>query len=189
MTLAGYKIIQQVDLKRNQTLFNVLSFLGSLIFIVVIGLGLMMLPEGDLATIDGWLLLIIFLGLSIYVIVHEAIHVISMKLFSKEKIIVGFNWRHAFAGMNNAVFTRHQYTFIALAPSISLGIILFIAMLNFNSQLSVFAFLLFIIAQNFAGSTGDFYVVYVLSQIQGHVLVHDDGLVMSYYIPSNTTTK
>jgi hypothetical protein len=189
MTPVGYKLFHQVDLKKNQALFNVLSFLGSLIFIVSIVIGLMMMPTGDLETIDFWLLLEIFLGLAGYVILHEAIHVIAMKLFSKEKITIGFNWRHAFAGMKNAFFTRDQYAFIALAPSLFLGIMLFIGMIIFYGQLALYAFLLFIIAQNFAGSTGDFYVVYVLSQIQGRVLVHDDGLVMSYYIPLPTTSK
>lgn len=189
MTPIGYELYQRVNLKTNQTLFNLLSFLGSLIFVLTIGLGLMLVPQGDLSSIDFLLLIYIFLGLGLYVLFHEAIHVWMMKAFSKEKITVGFNWRHAFAGMKDAYFTRSQYALIALAPSIILGACVALAMMIFYDNLSIYAFLLFILAQNFAGSTGDYYVVYLLTQIKGPLFVQDDGLIMSYYILSNKTTK
>lgn len=189
MTPAGYELVHVVDLKNNHSLFNILSFLGSLIFIVSIGMGLLFFPEGDLHTINLGLLLSIFLGLGLYVILHETIHVVMMKVFSKEKITVGFNWRHAFAGMKQGYFTRTQYAMIALAPSIILGGLLLAAILYFYQDVAAYTFVLFIVSQNFAGSTGDFYVVYVLSQLKENILINDDGLTMSYFQKMESSDK
>ena len=76
-----------------------------------------------------------------------------MKIFSKEKINISIKFPTISVG-SNAKYSKKQFSIIALAPVIILGIILILLIL-FSSKDYTFLWSI-LLTLNFAGSGGDF---------------------------------
>lgn len=125
--------------------------IGNFIFFVLIGIVFIILNNSmESNNIKGqWFLL----GCFGYIILHEIIHLIFMKIFSKEKISISIKSPTISVG-SNAIFSKKQFSIIALAPVIILGILLVLLIL-FTSEEYTFLWSILLIL-NFAGSGGDY---------------------------------
>ena len=125
--------------------------IGNFIFFVLIGIVFIILNNSvENNTIKSqWFLL----GCILYIILHEITHLIFMKIFSKEKINISIKFPTISVG-SNAKYSKKQFSIIALAPVIILGIILILLIL-FSSKDYTFLWSIFL-TLNFAGSGGDF---------------------------------
>ena len=85
--------------------------------------------------------------------IHEITHLIFMKIFSKEKINISIKFPTISVG-SNAKYSKKQFSIIALAPVIILGIILILLIL-FSSKDYTFLWSI-LLTLNFAGSGEDF---------------------------------
>ena len=125
--------------------------IGNFIFFVLIGIVFIILNNSVENNIikSQWFLL----GCILYIILHEITHLIFMKIFSKEKINISIKFPTISVG-SNAKYSKKQFSIIALAPVIILGIILILLIL-FSSKDYTFLWSI-LLTLNFAGSGGDF---------------------------------
>ena len=125
--------------------------IGNFIFFILIGIVFIILNNSvENNTIKSqWFLL----GCILHIILHEITHLIFMKIFSKEKINISIKFPTISVG-SNAKYSKKQFSIIALAPVIILGIILILLIL-FSSKDYTFLWSI-LLTLNFAGSGGDF---------------------------------
>lgn len=184
MRIAGlpdhYRQVAEVNLKTDALLLTLLNALGTFLFLNILGVGFLIQPVA-FNVLTWYHLLWLGLGLVLYIVAHEGIHALCMKMFSNQALTLGVNAQAAYAGMKNAYFTKREYAIIALSPCVALGFILLGALFFYWTDHGAYVALLVILGQNFAGSVGDYYVFQRLASLPKDALVNDDGLKMHYY--------
>ncbi len=113
-----------------------------------------------------------------YIILHEAVHGVAMKICGTKKCKFGFTGLYAYAGSDD-YYDKKGYLFIAMAPVVFWGIIL--AILNVVVPTSWFWVVYFVQIGNISGAAGDLYVTYKFSKLPNDILVHDSGVGMKVY--------
>lgn len=114
----------------------------------------------------------------LYIILHEAVHGVAMKICGTKKIKYGFTGIYAFAGSND-YYDKKSYIFIALAPVVLWGIVL--AAVNFFVPREWFWVIYFVQISNISGAAGDFYVTAKFSRFPKDILVKDYGVGMTVF--------
>lgn len=123
--------------------------------------------------------LIAFAGLSIgYILLHELVHGIAMKLFGTKKIKYGFTGMYAFAASDD-YYPKIPYICIALAPIAVWGIVLAVAL--FLVPVEWFWIVYSIQLFNMSGAAGDLYVTVRFLSMPKDILVRDYGVAMTVY--------
>ncbi len=123
-------------------------------------------------------LLIIFGFMVIYMILHELVHGVCIKYFSKKKARYGFTGLYAFAG-SDCYFNKKSYIIIALAPVVLWGAVL--ALLNVLLPIEYFWFVYLLQIINISGATGDLYVTMKFCRLPSDILVQDTGVAMTVF--------
>ena len=114
----------------------------------------------------------------IYLILHELVHGMAMKICSTKKIEYGFTGIYAFAGSRD-FYDKKSYIFIALAPVVILGIV--IAVINAFVSDEWFWVVYLIQISNFSGAVGDYFVVLKFSKMPRDILIQDSGVSMKVF--------
>lgn len=182
----GYTQIYKIDLQKNKKvalLLNSLSLLicATMIFLpisfslfpsfydtMLVGKSIHILAKG--ATI--------FIGIIIYIFLHEWTHGICMRYFSTLPVHYGLTTLYAYGG-SNAYFNKKNYIIIALAPLFIWGIILTI--INMLVPVSWFWVVYLIQIINLTGGIGDLYVTWKLIKMPSDILIQDNGVSMAIY--------
>lgn len=118
----------------------------------------------------------------VYMLLHELVHGITMKLFGTKKVKYGFTGLYAFAGSED-YYPKLPYIIIALAPVVVWGIVL--AVVNCLVPENWFWVVYFIQISNISGAAGDFYVTIKFSRMPKDILVRDAGIGMTVYSAEN----
>ncbi len=116
----------------------------------------------------------------LYVLLHEAIHGIVMKLLGCQKLNYVFSGLYISAGCHE-FFTKWAYLLIDLAPVVLLG-----AVLNLFCVLVPYSwYWIFYLLQilNIAGAAGDYFIAYRLLTFDDSILVCDAGTHVIVYAP------
>ncbi len=180
----GYQPYLTVDLQKNKKLALSVSGVAILIiatmavpmsFVVPIN-SLFDLSQGLVNYILRFAVLVV--GFIAYIILHEAVHSVAMKLCGTKKVKFGFTGLYAFTGSND-YYDKASYIFIALSPVILWGIVLLIA--NFLVPVSWFWVVYFIQIINVSGAVGDAYVTIKFAKLPKDMLVQDSGINMTVY--------
>lgn len=182
---AGYGHIRTLNLVNERRPAFTVSITALAIGVGAILLGRLHLPLaalvrwGDIpATLLSFTLLIA--GFILYVIGHELVHGLFIRIFSGKRATFGFNWLYAYAG-SEGYFTKGQYTVIALAPVAMFGALFLALALLLPPEWFWHAQLLQ--AYNLAGAAGDYYVVALAAKMPRGLLVRDTGFTMDFYAP------
>jgi len=122
----------------------------------------------------GVLLILIFL----YMVLHELVHGIAMKMCGTKKVKYGFTGLYAFAGSED-YYDKKSYIFIALAPVVLWGVVL--AVINPFVSAEWFWVVYMIQIMNLSGAAGDFLVTVKFSRLPADVLIQDYGVGMKVY--------
>lgn len=122
--------------------------------------------------------IILIVGMLVYILLHELVHGIAMRLYSGQKPFYGFTGMYAYAG-SPCYFNRTSYTVIALAPIVLLGIVLLV--LNLLLGREWFWIIYLIQITNLSGAAGDLYVTRLLAKIPEEILINDVGVRMTVY--------
>lgn len=117
-------------------------------------------------------------GMVVYLILHELVHGVFMRHFSKMRPHYGFTGMYAYAG-SEAYFDKFSYIIIALAPIVILGIVIAVV----NSLVSEAWFWVVYIIQiaNISGAAGDLYVTARFQRLPKDIFVQDTGVTMTVY--------
>lgn len=180
----GYDAFYAVDLqkdKKTALLVNVLAILiAAVLFVpmqIVLPVGSMFTPKNGMG--DDWfraLLLIVLMVL--YMVLHELVHGIAMKLCGTKKVKYGFTGMYAFAGSKD-FYDKRGYIFIALAPVVLWGVVL--AVINFMVPVEWVWGIYFVQIVNLSGAAGDLFVTVRFSRFPKDILVQDYGVGMTVY--------
>ncbi len=117
----------------------------------------------------------------LYIILHEAVHGVAMKICGTKKIKYGFTGLYAFAGSDD-YYGKKPYIFIALAPVILWGIVL--AVINPFVPRDWFWVIYLIQILNLSGAAGDLFVTIRFSRFPKDILVKDYGVGMHVFSKS-----
>ena len=125
-----------------------------------------------------------FIGVLIVVtILHELIHGLFYKIYTKQKLRFGISLSCAFCGIPDIYVYRKAMIITAIAPCIIISSIFLVLMIFCNNQ---WMFLLYLItfASHFAGCIGDIYSVKLLlfKYKNENTLINDTGPKQTIYI-------
>ena len=122
--------------------------------------------------------IVLMVSMIAYLILHEAVHGIAMKICGTKKVKYGFTGLYAYAGSDD-FYDKKSYIFIALAPVVLWGIVL--AVVNCFVSENWFWVVYFIQISNISGAAGDIYVTAKFSKMPSDILVTDCGVGMTVY--------
>ena len=180
----GYEKIYSVDLQKNKKMLFGINGLALLIMAIMIVPVCFYIPMITLFDMEKGILLyilrfaVLLLGGVVYIILHELVHGIAMKLCGTKKIKYGFTGMYAFAGSDD-YYSKKPYIFIALAPVVLWGVVLLA--INLLVPTEWFWVVYFIQIGNISGAAGDFFVTFKFSRMPSDILVKDYGVGMEVY--------
>ena len=116
---------------------------------------------------------------SLYMVLHEGLHLFFMRMFSGRKLRVSFVFPSVSVSCEG-LFPRKQFIAIASAPVLILGIILILLLLLLPEG---YAFL------NAAGSGGDFLEIFHALRYPRTALFQDRGDETAVYSAKNLSTS
>ncbi|MBE6750531.1 MAG: DUF3267 domain-containing protein [Ruminococcaceae bacterium] len=125
----GYREIYSIDLQKNKKMSVKVNLLAVVIAVAMIVPMAFIVPiyiafdfgDGDLAYFAR--LAALFGLMAVYMVLHELVHGIAMKICGTKKVKYGFTGLYAFAGSDD-YYDKKAYIFIALAPVVLWGIVL-----------------------------------------------------------------
>ncbi|MBO4432754.1 MAG: DUF3267 domain-containing protein [Clostridia bacterium] len=180
----GYKEYYSINLqkdKKTAILVNALALGIAVIMAIVMSFNVSIFTIFDIENgfKDYIIRLVVFvLSIIAYLILHEAVHGIAMKICGTKKVKYGFTGLYAFAGSDD-YYTKGAYIFIALAPIVLWGIVLTI--INIFVPQSWFWVVYFIQIMNISGAAGDLFVTIKFSRFPNDILVKDLGVGMTVF--------
>ncbi len=121
---------------------------------------------------------VLMVSIIAYMVLHELVHGITMKICGTKKVKYGFTGLYAFAGSDD-YYDKKSYITIALAPVIVWGVV--IAIINCLVSNEWFWVVYFIQIMNISGAAGDIYVTCKFSKMPSDILVRDHGVGMKVY--------
>lgn len=179
-----YREICSIDLQKNKKLSVKVNLLAVIIAVLMAIPMHFVVPIGALFNVGGgteslltrYGVLIILEVL--YIVLHEIVHGIAMKICGTKKIKYGFTGMYAFAGSDD-FYDKKSYIFIALAPIVLWGFVL--AVINPFVPYEWFWVVYIIQITNISGAAGDIFVTLKFSRLPSDILIKDYGVGMKVY--------
>ncbi len=181
---SGYRELLAVDLQKNKKLailINVSAFAVALAMFVVAAFFVPIGTFFDMSEGFGAYLArvgALAVGLIVYIVLHELVHGVTMRICGTKKIKYGFTGLYAFAGSND-YYSKKAYILIALAPVVLWGAVLGALTLILPQSWFWVAYIIQI--SNVSGAAGDFYVTFRFMSLPNDILVKDYGVGMTVY--------
>lgn len=185
---AGYEQILTVDLQKDKKKALLINGMALAVAAVMVAAALPLVPFNSLYDISRGLsayllrFVVLLAGMALYIVLHEAVHGVCMKHFSRVKPRYGFTGLYAYAG-SDAYFDKKSYIIIALAPIVVWGVVL--AVLSALVTESWFWVVYIIQISNISGAAGDLYVTWKFRSLPEDILVRDTGVSMTVYSAQN----
>ena len=180
----GYREIYSVDLQKNKKLafwVNALSLLIAALLAIpmhfVVPISTFFSMEDGIGSYFIRIVAVAVL-MVLYIVLHELVHGVAMKMCGTKKVKYGFTGLYAFAGSND-FYGKKSYIFIALAPVVLWGIVL--AVVNPFVPIEWFWVVYWIQISNLSGAAGDFFVTAKFSKMPDAILVRDHGVGMKVF--------
>ena len=180
----GYREIYALDLQKDK---KTAIFVNVLALVITVVLALPMafvVPVSSLFNMEnGMVPYMIRFGallvlMIVYMVLHELVHGVAMKLCGTKKVKYGFTGMYAFAGSND-YYNKKAYIFIALAPVVLWGVV--IAVINPFVPIDWFWAVYFLQIANLSGAAGDLFVTVKFSRLPEDILIKDYGVGMTVY--------
>ena len=118
----------------------------------------------------------------LYMVLHELVHGIAMKLCGTKRVKYGYTGLYAFAGSED-YYDKKSYIFIALAPIVLWGTVL--AAVNFFVPTEWFWIVYMIQLINISGAAGDLFAAVKFSRMPKDILIQDSGVSMRVFYIGN----
>ena len=181
---SGYREVDSIDLQKNKKLsllVNGVALLIVLLMVIPMHFVVPMTTLFDMSQGYGAYFLrfgVLMAAIVVYMVLHELVHGITMKMCGTKKIKYGFTGVYAFAGSND-YYDKRSYIVIALAPIVVWGVVLLV--LNLLVPVQWFWIVYWVQVSNISGAAGDLYVTYRFSRLPQDILVQDYGVGMTVY--------
>lgn len=180
----GYREIYAIDLQKDKKMALVVNLIAAAIALVLVVPMLFLVPISGLFDMTNGLGAYVarFAGLIglmlLYMVLHEFVHGIAMKLYGTKKVNYGFTGMYAFAGSDD-YYGKGAYIFIALAPVVLWGAVIAVVNPFVPEKWFWVVYLLQVI--NLSGAAGDFFVSVRFCRMPKDILVKDYGVGMMVY--------
>ncbi|MBO5334307.1 MAG: DUF3267 domain-containing protein [Clostridia bacterium] len=180
----GYKEIFSVNLQKDKKIAIIINAVAILIGVLMAVPMNFYIPITTLFDFSQGVknyfarFIVLMLSMIAYLILHEAVHGVAMKICGTKKVKYGFTGLYAYAGSDD-FYGKKSYIFIALAPVVLWGVVL--AVINCFVSANWFWVVYFIQISNISGAAGDFYVTAKFSKMPDDILVQDCGVGMTVY--------
>lgn len=180
----GYRQILHIDLQKDKklvVLVNVLAVIIALAFAIPMHYYVSIDSLFDMSQgIWAWALRygVLLVLMVAYMVLHELVHGVAMKLCGTKKVKYGFTGLYAYAGSED-YYDKKSYIFIAMAPILLWGIV--IGIINAFVPTSWFWVVYFIQLINLSGAAGDLYITIKFSRLPKDILICDRGVGMKVY--------
>jgi len=171
----GYREIKTVDFQKDKRLMAFVNAGAIAIVAAMFIVGHIIAPIS--LSINLLRVLVAAIAIIAYIVAHELVHGVFIKIYSGKKAWYGFEGVYAYAG-SDAYFSKRQYVVIALSPVVLLGAVL----LLLNILLPQRFWVIYIVQMtNLSGAAGDYYMTWLMSRLPPDVLVKDEGVSMTIY--------
>lgn len=180
----GYKEIYAIDLQKDKKIALLVNLLALAIAVLLAVPMHFFVPIFSMFSMENGLqnYMIRFVALLVlsllYIILHELVHGVAMKICGTKKVRYGFTGLYAFAGSKD-FYDKKSYIFIALAPVIFWGVIL--AVINVFVCVEWFWVIYLIQMFNLSGAAGDLFVTVKFLRLPSDILIQDQGVGMKVY--------
>lgn len=181
---AGYRKIYSIDLQKDWKMSLLVSFLALLITALMavpmhFHISVLTLFDRSAGMTAYYIRMGALLGLlALYMVLHELVHGITMKLYGTKKVKYGFTGLYAFAASDD-YYSKTPYIVIALAPVVLWGVVL--ALINPFVPVQWFWVVYLIQICNLSGAAGDLLVTVKFARMPRDILVKDYGVGMTVY--------
>jgi len=172
----SYSEIYSIDLQKDKKTAIIVNLLAVVIAVLLMVPMHFIVPISSMFSMENGLKnyifrFCIFLVLMVlYMVLHELVHGIAMKICGTKKVKYGFTGMYAFAGSKD-YYDKKSYIFIALAPVALWGIVL--AVINPLVPIEWFWIVYFLQIINLSGAAGDLFVTVKFSRLPKDVLIQD----------------
>ena len=180
----GYREICTIDLQKNKKMALVVNLLAIVIAALLAIPMHYVVPISSLFSMENGMqsymfrFVGMFVLLILYMVLHELVHGIAMKMCGTKKVKYGFTGIYAYATSND-FYDKKTYIFIALAPVVLWGIVL--AVVNMFVSLEWFWVVYLIQISNLSGAAGDLYVTVKFLRLPSDILIRDYGVGMTVF--------
>ena len=189
----NYRLVKTVDATKAPfaVVFNLLSLVMMVVAFAVLyfafGTDVSLIKEQFLTLPDFTkilALLLLVVGFIVYIVLHELVHGVVYKAFTKRKLTFGVTMTCAYCGVPDVFVYRTASLCALLAPFVIFSIA-FIVPMFFLQNTVWFLLLAALFAMHFGGCVGDLYitVLYVFKFRDGKTLMRDTGPVQTFYLP------
>lgn len=179
-----YRLAEKVSMLKNVKLLVGMNAVA-LVMLAAFVVGLLAgyapaFSKGITFTITIIPLLITVLGIVGVLVLHELVHGIFIRFFTKTKVTYGFHGSVASAGSPDFFFRKGEYLIVALAPFLIINLALAAALPFMHGTAFVIAYC--VLAFHFTGCVGDLYMVFKLCKYKPDTLIRDSGPEIELYV-------
>lgn len=180
----GYEKIYSVDLQKDKKIALLINAISILVVLVLVLPMLSIVPFETLYSGVGEdsafmvRLVSLLLLMVVYIVLHELVHGIAMKICGTKTVKYGFTGLYAFAGSDD-YYDKSSYIFIAIAPVVLWGIVL--ALVNIFVPVEWFWVVYLIQIFNLSGAAGDYYVTAKFLKFPKDIIIKDSGVGMEVF--------
>lgn len=180
----GYKQIYAIDLQKNKKIalfVNALAIVIAILMVVPMHLVVPIFSMFSMANgMKNYMIRFgsLFVLIILYMVLHELVHGIAMKICGTKKVKYGFTGLYAFAGSKD-YYDKQAYIFVALAPVVLWGIVL--AVVNVFVPHDWFWIIYLIQVTNLSGAAGDLFVTVKFLRFPSDILIQDYGVGMTVF--------
>ena len=180
---SNYTQSNKIDLKDNKQML-IVNMLAIAIMLIMIFCMNYFVPINSIvskhSSMNSVLLkvVVIAVGFLLYIILHEAVHGLTMKCFGAKRLKFGFKAMYAYAG-SDEYFSKCAYILIAIAPVLVWGI--FLGIINTIVPYDWFWVIFTLQIVNISSSSGDLYISFKFAKLKKTDIVQDTGIVMTIF--------
>lgn len=180
----GYREIYSINLQKDKKIALLLNSLSVVIMVAMVVAMHFIVPVYNLFDAYAgmgayWIRFGSLIVLTVaYLVLHELVHGIAMKICGTKKVKYGFTGVYAYAGSEDYYYKK-PYIFIALAPVVLWGVVL--AVINVFVSPQWFWVIYLIQVANLSGAAGDLFVTIKFCRMPKDILIQDSGVGMKVY--------
>ena len=190
----GYVLSGEINLKKNKRLAITLNIVAFFVFVpsffLLSSLAALVRPDlmntsGSITAGGGAVGLAVVVGLMfLFMTIHELIHGFFFWVFTRSRPVFAIRLFYAYAGAPDWYIPTRQFAFVAVGPLVVIGAVGLLLILL--APIRWIMFIIFFVAMNTGGSTGDLLVLTRLFKLSPTCLANDTGDVQTFYEPPST---
>jgi hypothetical protein len=181
----GYGQSGEINLKENKRLAITLNIVAFPVFVLSFFLlsSFAALVRPDLMNTSGSIAaggVAVLVGLTVILFtIHELVHGFFFWVFTRSRPVFAIRLFYAYAGAPDWYIPTRRFAFVAVGPLVIIGAVGLLLILL--APIRWIMFIIFFVAMNTGGSTGDLLVLTRLFKLSPTCLVNDTGDVVTFY--------